>query len=53
MKRVCRGAFSLGSRFNEAIERARGSSKDATDDSIVLPLGGVSDWGVDVLIAWT
>ena len=53
MNRVCRGAVSLDSKFSEAVDRASGSSNESFVELMVLPRGGVSGRGVEVLMACT
>ncbi len=52
MNLVCKGATSFGS--NEAVERARGSSKEDEIELIIFPEGGVEGREADVdLRDWT
>ena len=52
MNRVCRGDLNFESRVIAAVDRANGSLKDALDEVMSFPDGGVEGCGLEVLMAW-
>ena len=41
MNLVCKGAWSFGSIVSEAVDLAKGSSREAFDEVMIFPDGGV------------
>lgn len=44
MNLVCKGAVNVGSKIKDAVDLAKGSSREALFELIILPDGGVEGW---------